>query len=388
MTADVADTLKKMTVEELRPIVSQVLGEDVVDVGPFSVAKIGRSAGHSTVGIFRVAGVAKTAAAERNWSTVIKGLGAPEHPRAGFEPAPLKEVEIYRSRVFAELCGGVRAPHCYAIQPCDDMHLVWQEDLSGAPQPPWTYDQFIETARHLGQFNAHWPESALPEWPWLSQVGFRGSFYSLHTQQRFEHFPSLHEHPLARQFASPDVIQELMQLWKDLDTLLAQAERNPKGVCHRDCHPKNLFPMHDADGISYTIAIDWTKIGIDCLGLDIGHLIASPILWQELTSEEAAALVEPVFAAYVKGLAEAGWVGNPEEVRFTFLTRLTCNAVNCVGLISGAIDNLQWRQKLERMVGFPIEELCARWGKGLDFYFACRDEAQRLANHHKETQTL
>jgi hypothetical protein len=379
MPVDVADTLRKMTVEELRPIVSQVLGEDVVDVGPLSVAKIGRSAGHSTVGIFRVAGVAQTWTAEQNWSTVIKVLGAPEHPRAGIVVAPLKEVEIYRSRVFADLCGGVRAPHCYAIQPCDDMHLVWQEDLSGAPQPPWTPDEFVETARHLGQFNAHWPQSALPEWSWLSQVGFRDSFYSPPTQQRFERLPSLHDHPLVRRFASPDVIQELMQLWKDLDALLAQAERNPKGVCHRDCHPKNLFPMHDMNGISYTIAIDWSEIGIDCLALDIGHLIGSPILWQELMPEEAEALVEPVFAAYLTGLAEAGWVGNLEEVRFTFLTRLACNAVNCVRLVSGAIDNPQWRQTLERMVGFPIEELCARWGTALSFYFACRDKAQQLA---------
>jgi hypothetical protein len=160
---------------------------------------------------------------------------------------------------------------------------------------------------------------------------------------------------------------------------LAQAERNSKGVCHRDCHPKNLFPMREPDGASYTIAIDWTKIGIDCLGLDIGHLIASPILWQEHTPEEAEALVEPVFAAYVTGLAEAGWAGNPEEVRFTFLTRLTCNAVNCVGVVSGVIATPPWGQTLERLVGFPIEELCARWGQGLSFYFACRDEAQRLA---------
>lgn len=379
MAIDIADTLRKMTVEELSPIVGQVLGEDVVDVGPFSVAKIGRSAGPSTTGIFRVVGVAKTETAERNWSAVIKGLGAPEHPRAGFEPAPLKEVDIYRSRVFADPCGGVRAAHCYAIQPLDDMHLVWLEDLSGAPQPPWRADQFIETARHLGQFNAHWPESALPEWPWLNQVGFRGSYYSPFNQQKFERFPSLCDHPLTRQFASSDVIQELMQLWQDLDGLLAQAERSYKGVCHRDCHPKNLFPMHDTRGVSYTIAIDWSEIGVDCLGLDIGHLIASPILWQELTPEEAEVLVEPLFAAYVTGLTEAGWMGDQEEVRFTFLTRLACNAVNCVRLVSGAIDNAQWGQTLERLVGFPIEELCVRWGKGLSFYFACRDKAQRFA---------
>lgn len=58
MPADVVDTLKKMTVEALRPIVSQVLGEDVV-----------------------------------------------------IDSAPLKEVAVYRSGVFAELRGGVRAPH-------------------------------------------------------------------------------------------------------------------------------------------------------------------------------------------------------------------------------------------------------------------------------------
>jgi hypothetical protein len=37
----------------------------------------------------------------------------------------------------------------------DGRFVLRQEDLSSAPQPPWSLDHFINTANHLGQFNGY-----------------------------------------------------------------------------------------------------------------------------------------------------------------------------------------------------------------------------------------
>ena len=282
------------------------------------------------------------------------------------------------------MCGGVRAARYYALHKRNGLQLLWLEDLSDAPQPPWIRQHFIDTARHLGQFNAHWPEQALPQWEWLNRDGFRTSFRNSRYDDVFKQFVTQQDHPFVREFAPAAVRHELMELWDASNMLLAQAEATSKGVCHRDCHPKNLFPMLDSGDDSYTVAIDWVNVGIDSLGLDIGHLIGSPMSWLELTPDEAEALVDPLFDAYVTGLKESGWSGNEERVRFTFLTRLACEALRTTNLTSRAAENDDWFKVLERFSGYPIEEICARWGKSLEFYFACKDEALELAKRFSD----
>ena len=41
-------------------------------------------------------------------------------------------------------------------------------DLSDGVQPPWDGDQYIETARHVGQFNNLWTEQDRPKGDWIT----------------------------------------------------------------------------------------------------------------------------------------------------------------------------------------------------------------------------
>jgi hypothetical protein len=104
------------------------------------------------------------------------------------------------------------------------------------------------------------------------------------------------------------------------------------------------------------------------------------MLWQELTPDEAEALMELLIMAYMTGLSDAGWHGNQAQVRLTFLTRLACDAIRATSLVISAINNTNWSLSLERLMGFPIDELCTRWGKVLHFVLARKEEAARLAN--------
>jgi hypothetical protein len=231
----------------------------------------------------------------------------------------------------------------------------------------------------LGRFNAFWPEDKLPPWEWLKPGGMRGRFRDDDYRARFARLPAQQDDPLIRRFAPPDGIRDLLQLWEDSDALITEAERGPKGICHRDCHPKNLFPMQDSAGSSYTVAIDWVRTGVDSLGLDIGHMLGSPTTWLELAPDETHALVDPVFDAYVTGMAEQGWRGDERRVRLCFLTRLALEAVRNTNLITNAATQDKWRQRLEDFLGQPVEEIAVRYGTAREFYLECKEEAMRLA---------
>ena len=380
MPGDVAAQITAQDHDELRPIVAQILSDEATPIGEVTATKIGLSAGQATAGIFHVTGRATTPVGETEWSAVVKVLGIPELSGHGSEYDAYRELEIYRSGAFAEICGGVRAARCYAIQQINDLHFLWLEDLSDAPQPPWQFSQFLDTARHLGQFNAHWPEHALPQWDWLSQPNFQAEFTgNSHFQAVFERFPTQQDHPLMRSFAPPTAAQALMQLWEQCDELLVQAEGTTKGICHLDCHPKNLFPMHQGGGDSYTIGIDWVKVGIANLGIDIGHLLASTLKWLEITPDEARALRDPIFDAYVSGLANVGWSGNEDATRLTYLMRLCCEAIRETNLVSRAIESAEWAKVMERFLGQSMTKISARFGANLEFYLDCKDEAIQLA---------
>jgi hypothetical protein len=198
-------------------------------------------------------------------------------------------------------------------------------------------------------------------------------------QAVFERFPTQQDHPLMRRFVSPTAAQALLQLWEQGDGLLIQAEGTAKGICHRDCHPKNLFPMQDAGGDSYTIGIDWVKVGLANFGIDIGHLLASPMTWLEVTPDEARALRVPIFDAYVSGLTNSGWSGNEDGVRFTYLTRLCCEALRQTVLVSHSIERAEWTEVMERLMGQSMPNISTRYGANLAFYFDCKEEAIQLA---------
>ena len=380
MAVDVVAQIAGLSHDDVRPVVRSILGADATPFGRLAVRKIGRSVGYATEGIVHVTGQARTLDEETSWTAVVKILGELESRARVTEDDPYRELEVYRSGAFEEVRGGVRSARCYAIQDRGAHQLLWLEDLSDAPQPPWQARHFLETARHLGRFNANWPSGALPEWDWLSRHGFQAEFTrKAYFQKVFERFPTNKDHPHLRAFAPPPAAEALIELWEQCDALLVEAERTHKGICHLDCHPKNLFPMTDPAGESYTVAIDWVKVGVANLGIDVGHLLASPMTWLEITPDEAIALRDPMIGAYVAGLSEAGWSGDEAGVRLTYLTRVACEAIRHTVSLSHSIKHPEWAEGLEKLLGRPMSEISARYGGNLDFYLDCKDEAIRLA---------
>jgi hypothetical protein len=348
MNEDEYDRIFNIPLAKLASIASQVLGTEAVAIGTVSPEKIGRSVGSNTIGIYRVVGQAQTSAGTQAWSAVAKVLKV----TAESSPDDLRELEVYRSGVFAEL-PGLRAARCYAIQERDGMQLLWLENLSAAPQAPWIPKYYVDAAHHLGQFNAHWPEHALPEWPWLNQRRFAQQFRNDGYAKAFEQLAARQAEPLINRFALADTTHRLINRWNESDALFAQVEATTKGICHLDCHPKNLFPMASSTPQAFTIAIDWASVGVGCYGIDIGHLLGSPLTWLEISLDQASRLVEPIYGAYLSGLKQAGWTGNEKQVRLAYLTRLGCEANKMTAFVLAMADDPQFRARGEQLIGHP-----------------------------------
>lgn len=381
MSTDLRSKLSQMTADGLKPMLLQLIGTEASPVDGWTVTEIGRSAGTSTAGIFRLAGAAMRADGVLPWSVVVKVLGAPRLEGREYDPTgALRELAFYRSGASAIQGDRVRAARCYAMEAWADLHFLWLEDLSAAPQPPWLPEYFIQAAQHVGQFNGRWAEPALPDWPWLNPNGLREKYRAPNHARAFERLPALAQIPVAGRTLPADIVQGLLQLWQSSDELFTKVEEGRKCLCHRDYHPKNLFPMPDTGVGSYTIAIDWDQAGIEYLGADIGLLLGSPIKWMELSPDQAAALIEPVFDAYLAGLAEAGWSGNEDAVRLTYLTCLsTGEASRLAWLTSMVLEHPERHASFEQLLQQPIAQIFDWWVEALRFFLSQHERALQLA---------
>lgn len=375
MSIDLVATLTQWRSEELRSIAGQCLETDVISCEQPTVQKIGRSAGLGTSGIFHVSGQAHTTTDRRLWSAVVKVLGQPEHPHPGTEYDPFLELTVYRSGVFSELCGGVRSARCYAIDDEDGLQYLWLEDLSTAPQPPWEPDHYTAAAKNIGQFNAYWPEDALPQWDWLNQNNLRESFLSPRVQRYAEQLNELRDHPLIQRAAPAEILPGLFRQWEQLDALLALAEAAPKGICHLDCHTKNMFPMHDSLYGDYTVGIDWVKVGIDCYGIDVAHMVSAAMKWLEIPVDQAMPLVDRVFDAYLAGLKLSGWSGDEAQVRLAYLARLSYEAARIVSILVNAITTPRIMASVEQLWQKPMAEICDQWAGVYPVLLHCHAQA-------------
>lgn len=377
--------LHNLSANELKPVLLQLLGTEASPVDGWTVTEIGRSAGTSTAGIFRLAGAATTADGLLPWSTVVKVLGPPRFEGREYDPTgALRELAFYRAGASAIQGDRVRSPRCYAIEEWDNLDFIWLEDLSASPQPPWLPEHFIQAAQHVGQFNGRWAEPALPEWPWLNPNGLREKYRAPNIAQAFERLPALARVPVAGRTLPADVVQGLLALWQSGDELFAKVEEGCKCLCHRDYHARNLFPMPDSGAGSYTIAIDWDQTGIEYLGADIGLLLGAPIKWVDLSLDQAVALIEPVFDAYLAGLAEAGWSGNEDDVRLTYLTCLSTGEASRVArLTSILIEHPESHAGMERNLQRPIEQIFDWWVEALRFFLTHHDRALQLARRRR-----
>lgn len=95
------------------------------------------------------------------------------------------------------------------------------------------------------------------------------------------------------------------------DRLVTLVESSPRTLCHLDVWPANEVARPDG-----TVALlDWAFTGIGALGEDVGNHVPDSMFDLFLPAAQLAELDEVVYNAYVDGLRESGWCGDPRWVR-------------------------------------------------------------------------
>ena len=272
--------------------------------------------------LYRVAGTAVDGGRRPvDWSTVVKVLTLDQ---LNFQSISTdqsswdywkREWHVYQSAWLQELPGPLVAPRCLAtgeILTETDQELAWiaMEDLGAADHGPWPADHFREVARHVGIFNGDYLDGRpMPADPWLSHDWLRG--WTEQAEPLMEQLPRVASHPVAGRIFTPDLIDDLMELWIVREKLFEALDQLPQTLCHNDVFPRNLFVRGDGRP-EQSVAIDWAFCGHAPVGQELAVLVGATQGFMESRPERWDDLERDCLDGYAEGLRQAGWKGSDE----------------------------------------------------------------------------
>ena len=226
-----------------------------------------------------------------------------------------REWHIYQSAWQQQLPGPLVAPRCLAtgeILAETDNELAWiaMEDLGATEHGPWPHSHFRKAARHVGIFNGDYLGGRpLPADPWLSHDEVRGRTEL--AAPLIEVLPVAGTHPVASRIFTPDMIDDLTDLWNLREKLYAALDALPQTLCHNDFFHRNLF-VRVGDPHGQTVAIDWSECGPAPVGQELSALVGATQVFMGCPQERWNALERDCLDGYAEGLREAGWIGTDE----------------------------------------------------------------------------
>ena len=307
-------------------VMRAVLGsESCTPLGPIEILPLaGVHHDSRTVGIVRVVGNAQCGPDQRSWSAVLKVIDrqaeAKSHSRW---PSTEREHLVYELGVFQESDIPFRAAKSYGTESPenDGLTYMWMEDLTDAPSPPWTLEQYLTTAYNVGRFNGHHAidptETTRLDLP---SRQFAVRYADAELNKWFGDLWIYSDSEEVRAVYSPDLLMVAWRLDNTRDAVISAARSLPVSLAHGDCHARNLFLVEET-----TVAIDWPCLALEPLGADLGMLISSGLIWG---LEEYLLLVgndRALFGEYMRGLGDSGWDGHTEAVRLGFYAQFVVN---------------------------------------------------------------
>jgi hypothetical protein len=339
----------------LTPIVRQALGRPDAVVTRWeekSLYGIGGGIGGNKV--LLLSGEADASGERLPWRLVLKTLRPQSVDQMTGPHYWLREVEVYRSDFTATLTGQLTAPRCYGVEQSDAECWLWLEFVEETAESCWTNDQFLKSARHLGEFNgAYLTGESLPVYPWMSQDWHRKNLAQI--IPLIEQFRGAGEHPLYQQGFRGDAHAYILDLWEKRETFLKGLDGLPQTICHYDAFRRNLLASSDK-----TVALDWSFVGTGPVGADLAAMLWVSFVFNNLSTAQLEELYQPAFDAYLEGLREAGWNG---EQGLAWLGYTASFPVRV--LVSAGYDTLLFldegkHARFEAITGLPIRDYMSR----------------------------
>lgn len=359
--------------------VRRALGSATAEIGDWRCQPIPyRGAVPSSGGLYRISGIGHDRGTSVSWSLVLKIAQAGTGTTNPADPYYWKrEPLVYQSGLLNDLPSTLAAPRCFGVMDyTSDTNWLWLEEVADDCGLHWPLPCYATAARHLGHFNGSYlAGQPLPSHPCLSQ-GWLAAWIAF-CAPAVDHVARVPDDPLVRQAYPGLSWTRFLHLWGARGTLLADLARLPQTFCHLDAMRSNLFVRRINDAADQIVAIDWAFAGMGALGEDLAALVAGSIFFED---EQAAAqdIDELTFAAYIEGLRDVGWRGDPEAVRFAYTASVALRYGPSVALLVYLARDPGRRDWLEQAFSCSLEQLMDRLAGLLDFVLIRTREAQNL----------
>ena len=400
-STDILDQLRGMNTTLLTPMARRATGRDSLEVDGYDaqpLTDIDPMTNPTNGGIYRVAGTAMDRDVPVPWSLVVKVLKSPAGmvmpgghvitAEIAGNPALFnywkRESLGFESGALHDLPDGLRAPRYFgSMEQPEEVVWLWLEEIVDTSTARWTLDRYGTVARQLGRFNgAYLAGRPLPGGEWLSQGWLRSWVTQVVAMiVGYMREPGPWEHPLVQNAFPRPVRERLFDVWNDHEVLLGRLERLPRTFCHLDAYRSNLMIRRGTDGRDETVAVDWAFTGIAALGEELAPLVVASMLLAHVPVAEAARLEEITFDAYLAGLSDAGWTGDPRLVRYgyTAAAALRYGFLSAADILRATFDAGQ-AAVAERQQRRPFTEILADRAELTYFLLDRADEARGLAH--------
>jgi hypothetical protein len=363
----------------LTPLVQSALNSETVEVMTWDHEQLHGGAGTGNA-IYRFTGQGRDGEQEIPWSLILKTLSPGEgNTDVSAWNYYKREADAYQSGWLANLPGSLAAPRCFGvIEHQDGSCWLWLEELADEIGSPWPLEHYGLVARHLGQFNgAYLADRPLPSWSWLSSGWLRQVIESSASA-----IPLLRDsldHALIRRRMPGDAGDRYFRLWEQRGVYFHALDRLPQTLCHLDIFRRNLFSRRTAAGNYQTVAIDWAFAGRGALGEELVPLILGSVMFFEVGLDQAQALEEIAFESYLEGLRDAGWRGDPRQVRLGYAAAASLRyKFNDVERWLALALNESFHPMILQMWGMPIEDVIDHGVQMESSFDRLADEAREL----------
>ena len=144
-----------------------------------------------------------------------------------------KEISAIKLGDLLSINRGIRPAPIFDFTAQDDGSCwLWMRDLSDGVQPPWDGEQYIETARHVGQFNNLWTEQDRPKGNWITTdiSTDRRASVSQSIGPQVESLTSYSDHPSVERLVEGIGLDRVLRMPDDIARIIESTHDLPRTV--------------------------------------------------------------------------------------------------------------------------------------------------------------
>ncbi len=328
--------------------------------------------------VARVTGRAAVEGRRTPWSAILKWTDSPATtPTAPGERAR-REALAYGSGLL-DLAGGLRVPRAYEIDLAEDGHVaLWLEHIPATDDQQWPLEMYATAAHALGRFNGTFLVGPLPAHPWLVTDWAARQSEPLDMAIALADIARQASDDRARRALGDDAGERAARMLEDQPRFIADLARLPQTLCHHDTARSNLIARRRDDGATDIVAIDWESTGPGAVGAEIATLVSASLRKGDFPADRAAELDTAVVEAYLAGLRDAGWSGDPRIARLGYAMSLALRCWFVRDTLRNITDS-DARPVFGRALHVPAEDVLQAFVLVSGFLLDRTDEARSLA---------